>query len=229
MRAVDNLVDAASLHEHALALLRFAAGSCRHEQPLHCWRCPAHPPSGRSPAAPPNCVANRRRACWPACATTMSSTSTASATPRPASSRVGGLGGSVGLGGQVAPAATAMRSLSTNSLAAQATARVKFRCSRASTAAEFCERGSLADLLARARQDPAAAAALPWPRRLSMVGWGTAAGSSTCFSALGLVPRTRDCLLANTALPAPATCRHLMLPAACCTCTLAPCRCCTAT
>lgn len=36
--------------------------------------------------------------------------------------------------------------------------------------AEYCERGSLADLLARARHDPAAAAALPWSRRLSMVG-----------------------------------------------------------
>ena len=94
---------------------------------------------------------------------------------------------------------------------------------------EFCERGSLADLLARARQDPTAAAALPWLRRLSMVGWGTAAGGSACFSALGLVPRTGDCLLANTAVPAPATCRHLMPPVACCTCTLAPCRCCTVT
>lgn len=35
--------------------------------------------------------------------------------------------------------------------------------------AEFCERGSLVDLLAAVRRDPASAAALPWQRRLSMV------------------------------------------------------------
>ena len=34
---------------------------------------------------------------------------------------------------------------------------------------EYCERGSLTGVLAAARHDPAAAAHLPWRRRLSMV------------------------------------------------------------
>jgi hypothetical protein len=38
---------------------------------------------------------------------------------------------------------------------------------------EYCSRGSLADCLREARRHPAAAAELPWHRRLAMVGGGS--------------------------------------------------------
>lgn len=46
--------------------------------------------------------------------------------------------------------------------------------------AEFCERGSLADLLARGWQDAGVAAQLTWERRLSMVRLAQRAWSPAC-------------------------------------------------
>ena len=103
--------------------------------------------------------------------------------------------------------------------------RISVRCN---SSAEFCERGSLADLLARARHDPAAAATLPWARRLSMVGGLLChqllpSPAAALYPAINLLGGVCDAVPMNGAkLP----CRRWMPRGACCTCTPAPCRCC---
>ena len=50
--------------------------------------------------------------------------------------------------------------------------------------AEYCSRGSLTDVLQRAREDPAAAAQLTWRRRLEMASAGRAGGGRGLLAAL---------------------------------------------